>query len=485
MKKHFVAPLLALFALASASGCSRSDQAPVRKAAPPATPKADCGPGSRPESGLQGRVSAEDHGSGRAAEGYSCNMEVVGSYVVPTPGGTVGGFKVERYVDAAGRECAYYDTTLTFPLNIFGGEAGVNVLDMSDPANPVRSARLVTPAMLSPHESLVLNQERGLLVAVAGNPALFAGLIDVYDVSQDCRNPVLKAVTPIGILGHESGFSPDGRTFYAASPGSYTVSAIDLSNPELPTPIAVLPYSSHGLSISEDGTRAYVAGIGLSGAVRAFGGGGDVPDPNNDRALVILDVSEIHNRQPGAQAREISRLTWTPMSIPQNAIPFTRDGRPYLLEIDEYAREGEVGAGRIIDISDEAHPKIISDLRLEVHNPEHFETIAGDPGADGVGQGYAGHYCNIPTRVDPKIVACSMIVSGLRVFDISDLSSPREVPYFNAPLQTRLFEAPPYFEASHFAMSSPAFAPERKEIWYSDANNGFYALRVTNGVWPD
>ena len=40
--------------------------------------------------------------------------------------------------------------------------------------------------------------------------------------------------------------------------------------------------------------------------------------------------------------------------------------------------------------------------------------IEGDPGTSSPIQGYAGHYCNVPTRVDPKIVACSMIVSGLR-----------------------------------------------------------------------
>lgn len=53
------------------------------------------------------------------------------------------------------------------------------------------------------------------------------------------------------------------------------------------------------------------------------------------------------------------------------------------------------------------------------HNPEHFAAIANDPGAAFIGQGYAGH-CNIPTRVNPDVVACSMIVSGLRVFDIRD-----------------------------------------------------------------
>jgi hypothetical protein len=36
----------------------------------------------------------------------------------------------------------------------------------------------------------------------------------------------------------------------------------------------------------------------------------------------------------------------------------------------------------------------------------------------------------------------------------------------------------------HSAVSGPAFAPERGEIWYTDLNYGFFALRVTNGVWP-
>ena len=37
--------------------------------------------------------------------------------------------------------------------------------------------------------------------------------------------------------------------------------------------------------------------------------------------------------------------------------------------------------------------------------------------------------------------------------------------------------------ASNWAMSSPSFVPERKEIWYTDGFSGFYAIRVTNGVW--
>ncbi|HZP10778.1 MAG TPA: hypothetical protein VFB36_00005, partial [Nevskiaceae bacterium] len=289
----------------------------------------------------------------------------------------------------------------------------------------------------------------------------------------------------IGVLGHESGMSPDGKTFYSASPGSPTLVAIDISNPTLPVPLALMPFYSHGLSVSADGNRIYIASIGISGTVRAYSNSQipNFPDPNMDRALVIVDVSEIQARVPNPQIHEISRLQWHPGSIPQNAIPITIKGHPYLVEIDEYGQQYEVGAGRIIDIADEAHPQVISNLRLEVHNPEHFAEEKGDPGANFVGQGYAGHYCNVPTRIDPTIVACSMILSGLRVFDIRDPYHPKEVAYFNAPINPRI--APVPTPASNYAMSSPSFVPERHEIWYSDTYSGFYVVRLTNNAWPE
>lgn len=460
-------PLILSVVLAA---CARS--APTEEALTgAATPKAACGPGSRPETGLQGRVSREDIDSGRAAQGYTCNTQLVGSYTTPNAIGTVGGFKVERYVDKAGHDCAYYDTTLLYPTNLVDAQGGVHVLDMSDPTKPVLTARLLTPAMLTPHESLVVSQQAGVLAAVTGNPAFYPGLVDIYDLSEDCRSPKLRFAGALGFLGHESGLTADGKTFYSASPGTPTLTALDISNPSLPVPIWTGPIYSHGLSLSADGNRAYVA-------------------EGNGRGMLILDTSEIQARKSNPQVRELGNVTWPNMTIPQNALPFTRDGKPYVLEIDEYSTSSQggsvglngdlVGAGRIIDISDENNPKVVSDLRLEVHQPEHRATIANDPGAQLPVQGYAGHYCNLPTRVNPDIVACSMIISGLRVFDIRDVRRPREIAYFNAPVQPRIT---PIFEASNWAMSSPAFVPERKEIWYTDGYSGFYVLRVTNGVW--
>ncbi len=463
--------LALLVTLAGFSACSNRGSDPAAQVPDPAlaaTPRASCGPGSRPETGIQGRVSAEDHESGRAAEGYTCNTELVGSFTIPNEVGHVGGYKVERYVDAAGHECAYYDTTALFPSNVFGTEAGVNVLDMSDPSNPVRTERLVTPAMLSPHESLLLNQQRGLLVAVLANPVFLPGVVDVYDLTQDCRHPVLKASAPVGILGHESGMAPDGRTYYVASLFAPTLNAVDISDPSLPRSAWIGDYMSHGLSISDDGNRAYLAANTDSGA-----------------GLIILDTSEVQARVPNPTVREVARLTWESISTPQITIPITIGGHPYLVEMDEFVNGlTDVGAGRIIDIGDETQPKVISNLRLAVHQPENFPAQANDPGNTDPElrtqfQGYAGHYCNVPQRKDPGIVACSMLLSGLRVFDIRDPFKPREIAYFNAPVQPSVLTN----NANH-VFSSPAFVPERGEIWYSDANSGFYAVRLTNGVWP-
>ena len=443
-----------------ASGANAVAQAPA-EVYPGPTPRAECGPGSNPEVGRQGRVSAEDAASGRAAQGYTCNTEQLSRF------GTRGGYKVERFTDRTGRECAYYDTTLLFPKDaVTAGQdlTGVYVLDMTNPRKPVRTETLVTPAMQSPHESVALNTKRGLLIAVTSNLEAYPGFVDVYDLNQDCRHPALRASLPFVGLGHESGFAPDGKTFYAASLDLGTVTAVDLSNPSLPVTLWIRNFSRpHGMSVSDDGNRVYLA---------------DRP------GLVILDVSQIQARTLNPQHRVVSGLTWPTLSTPQITIPVTISDRPFLIEMDEFGSGAKVGAARIIDIADETKPFVVSNIKLEVNMPENQTSQVNDPGVgDAVGfQGYTGHYCSVPDRKEPGVVACTFIMSGLRLFDIRDPYRPREIAYFNAPPGPAA--SPADRDLSNFAMSSIAFVPERSEIWYTDGNSGFYAVRVTNGVWP-
>jgi hypothetical protein len=456
-------PLNDLLALGQGGGQTPASTPLQHNAEPPltATPRAQCGPGSHQEPGIQGRVPA-----GSATNGLNCNVTLVSHQ------GNSGGFKVLRYVDTQGHECAFYDTALLFPINalrLFGESHGVAVLDMSNPAKPVQTDTLTEPPMLSPHESLNLNPKRGLLAAVLGNPSTYPGLVSVYDAHADCRHPVLQSTELVARLGHESGFSADGRTFYATSTATQGITAVDVTNPKEPHAIWQGNVVSHGMTLSDDGNRAYIA------------------DPI-DGWMQILDTSEVQSRQPNPQVREVSRLTWKSVSIPQNAIPIKVHGKPYVLEFDEYTAgttgngdRNAVGAARIIDISDERHPRVVSNMRLQVNQPKEHQEASGDPGAGSPVQGYAAHYCNVPTEVDPKIVACSFIASGLRVFDISDIQHPREIGYFVAPTKAANENMQ---QPSDFAMSKPAFAPERHEIWYSDGSSGFYVLRVADSVWP-
>jgi hypothetical protein len=385
-------------------------------------------------------------------------------------------------VDTAGHECAYYDTTLLYPGNVSAGQIpGVWVLDMSmthgpNPLPPVRTAELVTQAMLSPHESLALNQKRGLLVAAYGTPETAPGQVDIYDVTNDCLHPEPKFTGPVGVLGHESGMAPDGNTYYVASLDAGTMTAVDISNPTAPVPLwASTTWASHGLSISEDGNRAYVAHRNRTGDPLVAG-------------LVILDTSQVQARVLNPQVTEISRLSWEPIqSTPQATIPVKINGHPYLIEFDEFSDGADnAGAVRIIDIADETQPAVISNIRLEVHRTENRALLQGDYGSgpsDVTGfMGYNAHYCEVPQRNEPTVLACTFILSGMRLFDIRDPFHPTEIAYFNGPILPD--NLAPGFDPAAYAMSAPAFDPIHKEIWYSDGNSGFYSMAVTNDVWP-
>lgn len=468
-RRKLVAAVCASVMLASGSfvaGGDAGDPAP--------TPKASCPDDPLRETGMQGRVPASDYPTGRAAQGYMCNTKQVSHFgEVFFPGGA-GGFRTYRYADQASHDCAFYDSTLLYPLNATTQKQnllGVYVLDMSKPAAPVKTANLLTPAMQSPHESLSLNEQRGLLAAANGNPLTGPGVVDIYDIKADCLHPRLISSTPFGILGHEGTFTPDGNTFWVTSTQGSLITALDISDPLVPRVIfTTRAYRPHGLNISDDGKTLYLA------------------DTTSGRSgLTILDVSDVQARAAEPHVTEIKHLTWDTVSIPQTAIPITIGGHPYLVEIDEYARglgagdpAAPVGAARIIDIADPANAFVVSDIRLEVHQRANVAEIADDPGADFMLQGYAGHYCAVPTRTDPGVVACSMIASGLRVFDIRVPTAPTEIAYFNAPVPP----APPGTEGGNFAMSAPAFAPEHGQIWYTDGNSGFFAVELTNDVWP-
>ena len=465
---------LAVIAATAVVGGSLALASAERTVDPVAVPEAECGPGARPETTrIQGRDPAADYESGRYLKGYRCNTRQVARV------GKTGGFKTLRYTDEQGNTCAFYDSTRLLGMdavaNLLNGTGlGVVVLDMNRPSRPRKTANLITPAMLSPHESLLVNKKRGLLVAVMGTLATAPGVMDVYDVRQDCRKPKLLSSTPSGVLGHESGLTQDGKTFWSAGAAGFTMTAVDLSNPASPKVLLVEPgVVAHGIRFSADGRTMYVADMGSPS-------GNSVLD---DPGLQIYDVSEVQERKASPSITLLSELDWPSISIPQVAEPFRRKGRDYVLEVDEFTdwfgdgytvdfAGSPVGGGHIVDVTDPRAPSLVSDLRLEVHQPKNrTEAVLSDPGNSLPIGGYSAHYCSVPTRNNPKLAACSMIGSGLRIFDIRDLRHPREIAYFNKPSAD-----------GANALSQPTWDRKRGQVWYTDGTGGFFAVKLTNGV---
>jgi hypothetical protein len=257
-QQQVVLPANDLNVLLGLTGVETPAPAPVQENPEPPlqpVPRASCGRGSRPLAGQQGRVPASAVNSPAAARGWTCNVRVIAHRPGP------GGFRVWRYVDRAGHECAFYDTALLHPYVAvtFPGapSTGVAVLDMSDPAHPVQTDLLDELPMQSPHESLNLNARRGLLAAEMGNGTTEPGLMSIYDASRDCRHPLLQATQLMTTYGDESGFAPDGNTFWLD--GGQGLAAIDVRNPRTPHVVWQGNEYTHGSTVSDDGNRSQPA----------------------------------------------------------------------------------------------------------------------------------------------------------------------------------------------------------------------------------
>ncbi len=301
-------------------------------------PKAICGPGDHTESGLQGQTTPQERSSGDSERAYNCNLELVGQYQ--------GEGNYSQDGPAYAGTCAYFGTDRVTSLQ---QHLGMTVIDASDPQNPQASAYLSdTAAALAPHETPKVNAQRGLLVV-----GQFAGPnFAVYDISADCRHPVLKASINLpGSKGHQGNFAPDGMTYYLTQ-SSFNIGdhlyIVDLSDPSNPQELPPWQFLGdgrpHSLELNpegfepgvHEGTRLYAGQPGNFGAAPTDSSFG--PD-----GLVIEDVSDYQFRRPNPQIRIISKLFWTDQGTAEPMIPVTIKGHPYIISTDESGGAGGAG----------------------------------------------------------------------------------------------------------------------------------------------
>jgi len=440
-----------------------------------------CGPGDLVETGLQGQLPQADRASGRAADGYTCNLREVGFFA------STSFANFDTY-----ENCAYYSDT----IGLYSAEGGTVVLDVSDPRHPVKTDYLTASSAKNAGESLRINRKRGLLAAdrytisenakpqEPGSERQFV----VYDVKADCRHPKLLAdVVMPSAVGHEGCFQPDGMVYYMAS--TSTITPIDISDPTKPKQLSE-PWARgvHGCSTSDDGKRGYFGDIDLG-------------------RLLIADTSEVQARKPDAKMTDVAFL-YTPGNGGQQAtIPITYGDHPYLIDWSEFVdlghqcvpgdgSESNYGYPIIVDIADEKNPKTVSKMQTEVMLPENCAAVLGDSAfltTQGLVAGdvfaligsrvflYDSHYCSTDRLHDPTIVACSSFGSGVRVYDIRDPLKPREIAYYN-PGSVKTPDGTAF--VANATVARPVIRSDLGQIWFPDIAKGFHVVQFRDGVWP-
>jgi hypothetical protein len=410
-------------------------------------PKAQCGAADHTESGLQGQTTSAEraivNGHTDSERGYNCNLERVGQFR--------GEGAFSQNGPAYFGHCAYMSTE-NDPLQ---AHPGVVVIDVSDPAHPQATAYLDdTPAGRNPHENIKVNQARGLLGLAESNGPNFA----VYDLNEDCAHPKLaSSITVPGSRGHMGGWAEDGKTYYIGQsfrgvPGILPI--IDVTDPYHATWLLNWPFTSanpngrpHDLSTNQSGTRLYAGQPGNFGAASnnsSFG-----PD-----GLVILDTSDIQFRLPNPQIRVVSTLFWDDQGQAEQMLPFFSHGRSYLISTDESGGQAGVGGlaaacargaspygySNIIDITDETHPRIVSKIMLEVHDPKNCASFLAEPPEVGGGNlDYSTERCALDRSINPTLAACGSRGTGTRVYDIRDPLHPAEIAYWRGPAPRTAF----------------------------------------------
>jgi LVIVD repeat-containing protein len=418
---------------------------------PGSIPKATCGPTDHTESGLQGETSQQERFGGDSQTAYNCNLQLVGQEPQDTYQGAYSQ-DGPAYYD----KCAYYGTD-----NAASGQ-GIKVIDVSDPAHPVVTAHLTdSPAALNPHETVATNANTRILVAGQNGGQNFA----VYDIS-DCRHPVLKSsITMPGSNGHMGAFALDGKTYYLSqnpccSGTGGPLYVVDTSDPSNARQLPTWNFSGdgrpHSLNLNPQGFPP-----GLEGGTRAYmGQGRSWPFSDARDGLVITDVSDYQLRRPNPQIRIVSTLFYYDQGTAESMIPVKINGHPYLVSVDEAGaasstfkgwagacsrRVSAFGYPQIIDVADETNPKIIAKLRLQVADPANCAPLLAEtpPDVPGTAPGtnlpavsgttnYSVEACVADNPDNAKMLACGAQNAGLRVFDISDPTHPREIAYWKS-----------------------------------------------------
>jgi hypothetical protein len=341
----------------------------------------------------------------------------------------------------------------------------ISIADISDPANPAYLGPLALPAGSQPTEVRTL-PERDLLVI--SDLSSHARLL-TYDIS-DCAHPQLLGTLDMPQPVHEFYlWQGDGRVlFYGATfdhvPPNLIV--VDLTDPAQPAQVATWSARDdgvsgimHSLSVSRDGTQAYLA---------MWDGGFIVANVDLPHIVVARDAKG--GFQPVAGENVHSAVALGDL--------------PYVLLASEVFRCPFAGLD-IVDISDPAHPQIVSHFALPenrcsnlpgggaVLTPHNPLVVSSAPTPGGTADPDAAS----PDAEHRVVLAfVSWYSAGLQAIDLGDPRAPQRVGQF-VPAGDNV--APRSYLGSYPVQMCSYPIVRDGLIYVSDSIGGLYVLRYT------
>jgi len=299
------------------------------------------------------------------------------------------------------------------------GNRGTSIIDVRDPAAPRLVGRIPVPPNTRSHkvqvvdELLLINRER-----LPGSSGPWTAGLSVHDISRPSEPKELAFWQCGGEGVHRMTFWEPPYAYLTAGADDYSgqfLSVLDLSDPVGPREVGRWWYPGMRVGAGERPSWSDDLTIKLHHAI---------PRGNRlycgwwDHGVVILDISDSHTPSLVSHVsfgHDESRSTHTACPVP---------GRDLLVVTDECTIDDCAGIAyqvRVVDISDEPKPKVVS----------QFPVPTGDFCARGGRFGpHNVHEMRPGSLQDPNTVYLTYFNAGVRVVDITDPRRPTEIAYY-------------------------------------------------------
>ena len=307
---------------------------------------------------------------------------------------------------------------------------GTSVVDVSDPSRPRVVTQLETPPGTHSHkvqvveDVLLVNYERS---PFEPNATIWQGGLKVFDVARPAQPREIAFLRMPGKGVHRMTYWEPPFAYMSGSDEGFIdqfLVIVDLSEPARPCEVGRwwLPGQHTGGGETPTWTPTQSHGGAPGGKRKAL----HHPLIRGDRAycgwwdagLVILDIADKRRPRLVSQLEfgaDVSTATHTALPVP---------GREVLVVTDEQLAtdcKGMQTRVRVVDISDERQPAVISEFPV----PEgDFCSRGGRFGPHNL------HEMRPGSLVDANTIYVTWFNAGLRVVDIADAARPREVAYY-------------------------------------------------------